>query len=265
MLRLVTIPISPYCEKARWALERAGLSYREERHVQGVSIVAALRAGRSLTTPVLIAPDGVFGESEDILRYADRGLPEAHRLFPEDPAVRADAEELSRRLDTELGPQTRRIAYARLFRAKGVLLKMNNQGVPDWEARLLRATWPVATRAIAVRIGLGSTPLTRAIAARTALGSTPVAEDEQQVRRVLDEVAERLGDGRPYLSGQRFTVTDLTFAALAAPVVAPREYGVRLPEIDDLPANFAAFVRECREHPAGAYALRLFEDERSVR
>ena len=45
MLRLVTIPISPFCEKARWALDRAGLAYREERHVQGASVVAALRAG----------------------------------------------------------------------------------------------------------------------------------------------------------------------------------------------------------------------------
>jgi glutathione S-transferase len=33
VLRLVTIPISHYCEKARWSLERAGLEYREERHV----------------------------------------------------------------------------------------------------------------------------------------------------------------------------------------------------------------------------------------
>ena len=32
--RLLTIPISHYCEKARWALERAGLAYREERHVR---------------------------------------------------------------------------------------------------------------------------------------------------------------------------------------------------------------------------------------
>jgi glutathione S-transferase len=29
--RLVTIPISHYCEKARWALGRARIAYREER------------------------------------------------------------------------------------------------------------------------------------------------------------------------------------------------------------------------------------------
>ena len=250
VLRLVTIPISPFCEKARWALDRAGLAYREERHVQGPSVVAARLAGGGLTTPVLVAPDCVLGESEDILRYADRSLPAADRLFPGDPAVLADAETLSRRLNTELGPQTRRIAYAGLLRAKGVMLKMNNQGVPDWEARLLRATWPVATRAVAVRIGLRS---------------TRVVEDERQVRSVLDEVAERLSDGRPYIGGERFTAGDLTFAALVAPVVWPQEYGVRLPDVGDLPAKFAAFLAECRAHPAGAYALRLFGNERARR
>jgi hypothetical protein len=30
--RLVMIPISRYCEKARWALDRSGIAYREECH-----------------------------------------------------------------------------------------------------------------------------------------------------------------------------------------------------------------------------------------
>jgi glutathione S-transferase len=29
MVRLIIIPISRFCEKARWALERAGIAYRE--------------------------------------------------------------------------------------------------------------------------------------------------------------------------------------------------------------------------------------------
>jgi glutathione S-transferase len=32
--RLVTIPISHFCEKARWALDRAGIDYVEQPHVQ---------------------------------------------------------------------------------------------------------------------------------------------------------------------------------------------------------------------------------------
>ena len=71
MRRLLTIPISHYCEKARWALERAGLSYREERHVQGVNRIVSRRAGGHGTLPVLICEAGVLAESEAILRYAD--------------------------------------------------------------------------------------------------------------------------------------------------------------------------------------------------
>ena len=71
MRRLLTIPISHFCEKARWALERAGLDYREERHVQGVNRIVSRRAGGHGTLPVLICEAGVLAESEDILRFAD--------------------------------------------------------------------------------------------------------------------------------------------------------------------------------------------------
>ena len=57
--RLVTIPFSHYCEKARWALERTAMPYREERHVQGIHRFAARRAGGGVTVPVLVTPDGV--------------------------------------------------------------------------------------------------------------------------------------------------------------------------------------------------------------
>ena len=61
MLRLITIPISHYCEKARWALERADIPYREERHVQLIHRIAARRAGGGQTVPVLVTPEGTLG------------------------------------------------------------------------------------------------------------------------------------------------------------------------------------------------------------
>src|SRR5215210_2626638 len=57
VLRLVAIPISHYCEKARWVLERAGLAYREEPHVEGLRRIAARLAGGGRTVPVLVTPE----------------------------------------------------------------------------------------------------------------------------------------------------------------------------------------------------------------
>ncbi len=72
MNRLITIPISHYCEKARWALGRAEVDYVEEPHLQVFHVVASRRAGGAGTTPVLVTADaGVLGDSADILAYAD--------------------------------------------------------------------------------------------------------------------------------------------------------------------------------------------------
>ncbi|HEX6620783.1 MAG TPA: glutathione S-transferase N-terminal domain-containing protein, partial [Solirubrobacteraceae bacterium] len=109
--RLVTIPISHYCEKARWALDRAGIAYREERHVQIVHRVASRRAGGGGTVPVLVAPEGVFARSADIVAYADRHTEPGARLYPEQPEPRAEVVALERDFDADLGPEGRRWMY----------------------------------------------------------------------------------------------------------------------------------------------------------
>ena len=243
-LRLITIPISHYCEKARWALERVGMPYREERHVQGIHRIAARRAGGGSTVPVLVTPDGALGESEEILAWVDARTPAEHRLFPAEPGARAEVERLCRRLDDELGPKGRRLMYVHMLAQRKLMLPFNNQGVPPWEDRALRLGWPLAVRflghALDIRPGVE-------------------VQDEAVVWEELDFAAGLLADGRPHLCGERFTAADLTFAALSAPVVVPPVYGVRLPQPDVLPPDMADFVNRIREHPAGRYALGLFE------
>jgi glutathione S-transferase len=250
VLRLVTIPISHYCEKARWALERAGMAYREERHVQGIHRVAARRAGGGVTVPVLVTPDGVVGESGAIVAWVDQRTPARHRLFPEQPGARREAESLCRRFDDELGPKGRRLMYVHMLARRELMLRFNNQGVPSWEDRAIRHAWPIACRF-----------------ARRALGIRPGIEigDEAAVWRELDFVAELLADGRRHLCGDAFGAADLTFAALSAAVVVPPVYGVALPQPDVLPPHTAALVERARDHPAGRYALALFMEHRRAR
>src|SRR4051812_44721934 len=57
---LITIPISHYCEKARWALDRAGLDYVERPHLQVFHWAAVRRAGGGKTAPVLVRGDRVL-------------------------------------------------------------------------------------------------------------------------------------------------------------------------------------------------------------
>jgi glutathione S-transferase len=248
VLRLVTIPISHYCEKARWGLERAGLAYREEPHVQGIHRLAASRAGGGVTVPVLVTPEGAIGESHEILEWVDARTPAERRLFPGEPAARAEVERLCRRFDAELGPKGRRLMYVHMLRDRPLALRFNNQGVPRREAWLARHGWVVMQAVI-----------------RRVLGIRPGIErqDELDAWVELDFAASLLADGRPHLCGERFTAADLTFAALAAALIVPPVYGVSLPQPAEMRPETAALVRRAREHPAGAYALSLFAGRRA--
>lgn len=247
VLRLVTIPISHYCEKARWALERARMPYREERHVQVIHRLAARRAGGGDTVPVLVTPDRVLGDSAEILDWVDERTPEEHRLFPAQPTARREMRALCLRLDERLGPSGRRLMYVHMLSQRELMLSFNNQGIPRWEDRVSRLGWPLIERLVA-----------RVLDIRPGVE----IEDEETVWRELDFVADLLADGRPYLCGERFSAADLTFASLAAPALAPPDYGVPLPPLESMAAPTAALVARAREHPAGRHALKVIAEQR---
>jgi glutathione S-transferase len=246
-MRLVTIGVSHYCEKARWALERAGVAYTEERHAPPFHILAAWRTGGRRTVPVLVADGGVHPDSTDILQHVDRLAGGPGRLYPEAEAERRDVEQLEELFDTQLGPHTRRWAYFHLLDHPELVRRVLLDGVGAGEQAAFRGLWP------GIRVLI-----------RKALRITP--ESAERSRRKVDEgfatVADRLADGRRYLVADRFTAADLTFAALASPVLCPPEYGAWLPPLDQLPEAVAAAMRAWQQTPAGRYALRLYRDER---
>ncbi len=237
MYRLITIPISHYCEKARWALDRAGIDYVEERHVQGPSRIYSKRAGGSGTTPVLVTDTGSLTESEDIVAFADPSLRQR------DPEVLG----ITRWLDENLGRPDRRLIYAHVLPHRDLLMSFNNTGVPAWEARTMQIAWAIVAPWAVRQLGIGSGTAER---------------DEALTWHAFDAVAEWLSDGRPYLFGDTFTAADLTFAALSAPVTGPPEYGTSLPAPGELPAQTADMIGRFREHPAGQFALRLYREQR---
>ncbi|MGN6663749.1 MAG: glutathione S-transferase family protein [Solirubrobacterales bacterium] len=244
---LITIPISHFCEKARWALERSGVPYRERAHLQVFHRFVVWRAGGGRTAPVFVWDGRVLGESAEIVEAASEQAPPELRLFPDDPHAAAEVRDLERDFDARLGPEGRLWMYYEM-RGRGDLARRYGcTGVPGWQRRLLPLVYPVAARIIDRVLDVRPETAVRAEAA---------------VRETFDEVAERLADGRPFLCGERFTAADLTFAALAASVLMPPEYGVPLPQPEALPAPMAAKVNEFRSHPAGAYALRMFREER---
>ncbi len=247
---LVTIPFSHYCEKARWALDRAQIRHEERPWLPLLHTLPAMRAGggRRSTTPVLVTPHGSIQDSTEILRWVDRQLAEPDRLFP-DGSSRAEVERLEERFDVALGPAARRWGYFHLLDDRERLLRMMSIGVPAWQTAAFRAGLP-AIRPLMKR-GLGVTPekSARALA---------------RVEEVFAEVGARLADGRRYLTGDRFTAADLAFAALATPVTFPPEHERHFPSLADVPPAARLAVDRLLDTPAGRFALRLYREERAT-
>jgi glutathione S-transferase len=245
---LITIPISHFCEKARWALDRAGVGYEERAHLQVIHWLAVKRAGGvGKTVPVLVCGDTVLSESADILAFADARAPADRRLYPDDAQEAAAVRALERDFDERLGPHGRRWMYEHMRGQRKLVKQYAPTGVPRWQ----RLGLPIAYGTVA-----------KIIDRYLDIDAAKAALSLGEVRTTFDEVAERLQDGRPYLTGDRFTAADLTFSALAAAVLMPPEYGVPLPQPDELPAAMGSVVRELRAHPAGVHALRMFREER---
>ena len=249
--RLITIAFSHYCEKARWALDRLAVPYDEEPHLPVFHWTASFRSGGRRTVPVLISDERVLPDSTDILLYLDERAPERAKLYPEEPGERRRCTELEDLFDRRLGPATRRLAYYHLLPSRELTLEMlrGPRSGPSWERRVAGPAYPVLSALL--RRGLR---IDRAGAERS----------RQVIDEMFEDVGARLRGGRPYLLGDRFSAADLTFAALAAPVVQPPEYGFELPALERSPREAADLVRRQRHTEAGRFALRLYETERKT-
>jgi glutathione S-transferase len=262
---LITIPFSHYNEKARWALERWRVPYRELRFVPGLhapAVLLATRLGRDgradrvssrLSTPVFIAESGErITDSAQIVAWVDQrhGTP-ADTLYPT-----PEAAALERELGLELGPHARRVAYGFGLEQPEAFVEVARANVGPLQAALARVLAPVLVRGV-VR-GL------RVDAAR-------VEASRARVLACFEQIGARLtAGGTGYLCGDRFTAADLTFACLSAPVLLPSRaegFGATLPSLqpDARPAatpQAAALAHALRDTVAGRHALRMFARHR---
>jgi glutathione S-transferase len=246
--RFITLPLSHYCEKARWALDLAGIDYREERHLPLIHRWHTKRLGGT-TVPILVTQGEVLIDSSAIVRFIAHELPETG-LLPMRSADRQEAVEMERYFDRELGPHTRRWAYFQLLDCAGLLNRLSASGVPRAERLLVSPLMGVARTLIRQRYRVDAAGADRSLS---------------QVRGVFEQVEQRLGDGRKYLVGDALSVADITFSALAAPVLLPALYGGAAITEADVPSAMAAECRRLRASAAGQYGLAIYERDRPVR
>ena len=258
--RLVTLAFSHYNEKARWALDYAGIEYEERAYMPlfsqlGVMLETRGRGGRAdavssrWSTPILITRDGeTLTDSTAIARWASARCQSAADPLFSMPEV----SELVDSFGRQIGPYTRLVGYYHLLGNKKAMRTLADGNVSPSQAFLYRALAPIGAAIISRALGVTRERRERAVA---------------RVKREIAKVEERLSRG-PYLVGDAFTAADLTFSSLMAPalcVTREEGYGATLPTLSDLDPEARDLIEEMRATRAGVFALEMFRRHRHAR
>jgi len=236
---------SHFNEKARWALDHKGVPHVRRSLLPGLHVPRLLWMTRQKQVPVLVVDGRPTPDSTRIIALLERLWPEP-ALYPADDALRRRALALEEHFDEELGPHLRRALFYDLL--------------------------PHTRTAVAmITVGCGG-------ATRLAYGAVfPMIRGLMRMDMRIDEAGARLGREKilaalarieaelqpsGYLVGDRFSVADLTAAALLSPLVMPPEFPYQVPV--SLPDPARSFRLALASRPGFRWVENIYRRHRGT-
>jgi glutathione S-transferase len=165
------------------------------------------------TFPVLVLDGTPVGDSTRIIAELERRYP-APPLYPVQPQARRRALEIEDYFDEELGPHLRLLVLHSALADPDLLLGTFAPDLVGFRRLAGRVMFPQIRSRLISRFGIDD--------ARVALAYEKIRDAGVRFRAELEPSG--------YLVGPRFTVADLTLAALTAPAVAPEQFPYPQPQ-----------------------------------
>ncbi|MEQ8282508.1 MAG: glutathione S-transferase family protein [Parvibaculum sp.] len=247
VIELHQFPYSHYNEKARWALDYKGLPHRRIGYLPGPHAPAITKLSGATQTPVLRIGGTIVPGSAAIVEALETAHP-APALYPADPAQRKAALDLQAHFDAEIGPCVRRALFSELVLAPGYIARVFSTGKPLPARLFYRAVTPLA---------LGTIRRSMEIDRPGA-----VEASYKTMQAALDLVAAQAGP-TGYLVGDRFSIADLTAAALLAPACDAPHVDMKLPS--PRPPRIDAWLSRWAAHPGTAWVQGIYRKHRPAR
>ncbi len=245
-LELFQFRHSHYCEKVRWALQYKGLDYTPTYLLPGPHARIVRRLTGRTQTPVLRIESQYVDDSAWIVERLELIYKHAPKLFPVDEDTEAKAREIARHFDWIVGPAVRVCAFDAILEDPAYLAELFCGPQAGAGRALYRLALPLLTSRLRRANGMH---------ARGA-----VARAQKFVESNMDALAQMTLRSR-YLAGDAFSVADLTAASLIAPLIDPPQGEMQWPR--PMPEKLAALTQRWRIHPAGRWALEMYDLHRS--
>jgi glutathione S-transferase len=232
---------SHFNEKARWTLDLKHVPHERTSLLPGAHLHTVKRLSGQTSTPVLRLGEETVAGSAQIIERLERDFPEP-ALYPDDLEERARAVEIVREFDAEVGPAVRLVKFYESLDAVSLVEDFGSDRSPLVK-RLYGASFPI---------------LGRVMWRMLKISEQAAERDRARIRQAFDFVATQAGDAG-YLVGRRFSVADLTCAALLMPAVCVSEWGG--PRVSST-ARTTAWLACWADHPGAEWVREIYRRHR---
>jgi len=243
-LSLLTFAPMIDSETSRFVLRHYDVSYRERPHVFAWGSLLALWHGFTLRVPLLYGGGPPLAGPRAIVDRFDVLCDRAVMLVPTEQPSRTQVESDWELFNGELAAYTAVVAYYYLLPHPDILTEPFFRGVPKWEKAVFGRSYPVLRAILSLLLRL----------------SAGRADDAlRRSKLIFDHVDRRVEGGRRYLVGDRVTLSDIGFAAAAAPLLLPAGYRAPIPTLDSMPQAMQDIISEMRKRPSARFVAGIYE------
>jgi glutathione S-transferase len=240
-ITLYQFQASHFNEKARWALDLKGVPHERISLIPGPHAPRMKRLTGRTQTPALVDDGRVVAGSAAILAHLEQRFPEPP-LEPSEPACRERALAIARRFDDEVGPAVRLALFFELMNGAYASRTFCSEK-PRLVRALYRASFPLVLPIMKHSMGINE---------------ENAARGRERTLEALDFVAKE-ADASGYLVGGRFSVADLTCAALLMPTVDVGDLGGPV-RADDEAGR--AWLARWADHPGASWVREIYRRQR---
>ena len=243
---LYIFAISHFCEKARWALDYAGIKYGIEYVAPGTHFKLKKKFKLPRTSVPFIVSEGLAIQgSAQIIDWADQHSTNGKSLTPEGNEG-VTAREVEKRIDDIIGVHLRKAFYSEsLIEDPASVKKMLVHNISFLQKLLFSIIFPKVRSSMIKFLDLG-----------VEQGEESLAILEKEI----DWLDGLISDGRPFLVGDTFSRADLTAAALLGRSQSPSKFPYS--HVMQTPPKIKIRTDEWAKRPSLQWITKIYDEYR---
>ena len=254
MNQLITPRPSSGVELGRWVLQHHQIAYTERSHAPIFHVLALKFKGVGAEDyPLFVTASGdKIKGNPDIVQHVERNIEPVKRLIPDsttEPDLHKEVTEFTDWLYNTVSGDVVNYAYYYLLQYRRAVWPSLTTGVPWYEKLIWFIAFPIMRSLMYAGLKLDKTVADAAL---------------KDIYKTFDTTDAMLADGRQYLAGGRLTYSDLSLAALYAPMILAEGYQGFLPNQAACPGFMAKVFQELRQRPTGRFIQRIYDTHRPV-